>query len=142
MSASCVIAMGDNEARRQTLSESKRAMVAARLANLGHGQKASTAARPADPPVTQAAAAKSQNVGERTTRAARKILNKAPVLVPSVDAGKLSVDAGERLADEPVAVQEAVAEQLDRGVDAKTAIKNAVKRPKATPTPKANPVED
>jgi len=141
-------------------------MVAARLANLGHGQKASTAARPADPPVTQAAAAKShgqkastaarpadppvtqaaaaksQNVGERTTRAARKILNKAPVLVPSVDAGKLSVDAGERLADEPVAVQEAVAEQLDRGVDAKTAIKNAVKRPKATPTPKANPVED
>jgi hypothetical protein len=134
-------AIGENEARRQTLSESQRAMVAARLANLGPGQKAGRGGKPADPPVTQATAAKSQGVGERTARAARKILRKAPKLALAVDTGKLSVDAGEKLADEPAAVQEAVAEQLDQGVDAKTAITKVVpelkaKKPKATHTPK------
>lgn len=69
--------------RRRHLDESQRGMVAARLANLGWGQRADRAANwqllPGIPapatPITQADAAALLNVGERSVSRAREVLD-------------------------------------------------------------------
>ncbi len=105
-----------NLARRH-LSESQRANVAARLANMGHGQRADYAGdRPADlpllgeavgpAPVTQADAAKLMNVSERMVRAAKHVQADAPPeIVQAVDDGRLSVSLAAQVADLPEEVQ-------------------------------------
>ena len=64
---------------RRHLDESQRAMVAAKFANLRHGgdRKNQTANLPLDntPPITQAKAAEKLNVGERSVRDAKVVLN-------------------------------------------------------------------
>ncbi|MBM3271541.1 MAG: hypothetical protein FJZ01_28230, partial [Candidatus Sericytochromatia bacterium] len=86
---------------RRHLNESQRAMVAARLANLSDGQRADyrSANLPTlpdiplpPPPITQARAAQLLNVGERSVRAARKVLNEAePELAQAVAGGRIPV---------------------------------------------------
>ena len=76
--------------KRRHLNESQRAVVAAKLANLSHGQKK------ADTPigVSQADAASMLTVGHRSVQRAREVLDEgAPELVQAVEQGRVSVSA-------------------------------------------------
>ncbi len=76
---------------RRHLSESQRAMVAAKLANLDNGQRASPIGEGA---VTQQSAADMLNVGKRTVERAREVIEGgAPELVAAVESGAVSVSA-------------------------------------------------
>jgi hypothetical protein len=109
-----------NEARRH-LTASQRAAVAARLSNLGRGRKSAGSAD-----LTQAEAAKKCNVSVRSTGAAKRVLKKAPKLFTAIETGTISVETAARLTDQPAAVQTALVEKLASGVDATTAIREAV----------------
>jgi N6-adenosine-specific RNA methylase IME4 len=94
--------------RRRQLDESQRAMVAARLANIGHGgdRKSDQAANlPLEAPiqqVSQAQAAQLTNVGERSVRSARKVIESGDEdLAAAVDQGKIAVSAAEKIAALP-----------------------------------------
>jgi N6-adenosine-specific RNA methylase IME4 len=94
--------------RRRQLDESQRAMVAARLANIRHGgdRKSDQAANlPLEAPiqqVSQAQAAQLTNVGERSVRSARKVIECGDGdLAAAVDQGKLAVSAAEKIAALP-----------------------------------------
>jgi hypothetical protein len=72
-------------------NESQRAMAAARLANLKHGQRAD---RAANLPVSQSAAAEMLKVSERSVRSATQVRDHAvPELSDKVDRGEVSVSA-------------------------------------------------
>jgi hypothetical protein len=87
--------------RRRHLDETQRAVVAAKLENLKHGQRADL--RDANlhlfdqapvAPVSRAAAAQLLNVSERSVASARKVVDEgAPELVVAVERGKVSVSA-------------------------------------------------
>ena len=100
---------------RRHLTESQRAMVAQKLENMQHGQRADRArdanlhvslplsdqAKPV-PPVTRADAARMLNVSERTVATARKVQDEAPPEVArAVEAGHLSVSLAAKVADLP-----------------------------------------
>lgn len=105
---------------RRHLSESQRASVAAKLANLGQGRPADKGANlpllpaePEAPAVTVAAAAEMLNVSERSVKSARKVQDKgSPELVAALDAGKVAVSTAAEIADLPKAEQ---AEVVARG---------------------------
>lgn len=108
--------MGDDPAgfvislnlHRRHLSESQRAMVAARLANLAHGQRADTPIGVSA--VTQQSAADMLNVGHRSVQRAREVLQEAPQEVAqAVEQGHLSVSLASQVAALPEAVQAEVA---------------------------------
>jgi phage N-6-adenine-methyltransferase len=98
--------------RRRHLSESQRAMVAARIATLANHRPAKPANWPASAPSvpTQAQAAGLLNTSERETRRARVVLEHGtPELVHAVDSGRVAVSAAETIArlprgDQPAAV--------------------------------------
>lgn len=87
--------------KRRHLSESQRAMVAAKLATISHGgDRRSDQA--ANLPVGQAQAAELLNVSERTVRAAAKVKNEgAASLVQAVERGAVSVSAAADVATLP-----------------------------------------
>lgn len=111
---------------RRHLSESQRAMVAARIANLRDGQRKDLASRPdesamadasgdgapspiGEPSVTQAEAAEMLNVGKRSVERAREVQERGvPALSAAVDAGEVSVSAAAEVARLPQDVQVAV----------------------------------
>ena len=96
--------------RRRHLSESQRGMVAANLANLANGERATFANLQSTPPVTQAEAAGMLNVSPRTVAAAVKVRDEAPPeVVEAVQRGVISVSLAAEVADLPVEDQEAVA---------------------------------
>ncbi|HEX6970238.1 MAG TPA: DNA methyltransferase [Micromonosporaceae bacterium] len=81
---------------RRHLTESQRAMVAARLSTLKHGQRAD---RAANLPVSQPAAADLLNVSERSVRDARRVQDSGvPELVAAVDAGEIAVSTAAAIA--------------------------------------------
>ena len=85
--------------KRRHLSENQRAMVAAEIATLEHGQRESgqLAAVP-----TQAEAAEMLNVSERSVRRAAVVRdNKVPELVDAVKQGRVSVSAAADVASLP-----------------------------------------
>lgn len=95
---------------RRHLSESQRAAVAAKLANMGHGgdRKSDQGANlPLDrgeqpAPVTVAQAAELLNVSERSVKSARKVQEQGtPELIAAVDEGRVSVSAAADIADAP-----------------------------------------
>jgi ParB-like chromosome segregation protein Spo0J len=94
---------------RRHLDPSQRAMIAAKLATLGHGsnQWSGKFAGPQDqeanlPVETQAKAAERLNVSERSVRNARKVIDKgAPEVVRAVERGEVSVSKAARIADLP-----------------------------------------
>lgn len=115
------LVLSRNLARRH-LSESQRALVAAKLATMGHGgvrrgtdQAASLPVErpPHGSPVTQERAGEMLNVSERSVRSARALVeHAAPELVKAVEAGDVSIHAAEAVAARPVAEQ---AEIVARG---------------------------
>ena len=86
---------------RRHLSESQRAVVAAKLANLSHGQKTSDAQICATP-VTQSDAAEMLNVSRRSVQAAKVIIDDAPnEVVKAVEAGYMSVNLASQVTTLP-----------------------------------------
>lgn len=87
--------------KRRHLSESQRAMVAAKLANLSDGQRADQAAQICAA-VTQNEAADMLNVSRRTVQTAKAVQEQgAPELVQAVETGKVSVSAAADIATLP-----------------------------------------
>jgi hypothetical protein len=80
--------------KRRHLSESQRAMVAARLANIEHGGDRRAGQAENLPLVSQEQAARQLNVSDRSIRAAKAVQSHAtPELAAAVDAGRVSVSA-------------------------------------------------
>lgn len=105
---------------RRHLSESQRAMIAAKIANMRQGRPGEKAANLPDYQVSQSHAAEMLRISERTLRDAKKVqLEAQPQLVKAVETGTIAVSAAARLANEPVAVQRAVVKKLETG-EAKT----------------------
>lgn len=104
---------------RRHLSESQRASVAAKLANMRKGERADYRAdRSAnlpiceadEAPVTVSKAAELLNVSERSVKSARKVQEEAPELVPAVDSGAISVSLAAQVAELPAEDRKAVSE--------------------------------
>ena len=79
-------------------------MVAAKLANIGHGENQHTlgAANLSVQPVKQSTAADMLNVYERTVRNARSVIDDAtPELMQAVECGAVSVSAAAKVATLP-----------------------------------------
>jgi N6-adenosine-specific RNA methylase IME4 len=100
--------------RRRHLDESQRAMVAAKLAVLAHGQR-QTGKFAAVP--TQGEAAVLLNVSERTIRHARDVLDHgAPELRQAVDRGDVSVSAAADIASLPAEEQGEIVARGEREI--------------------------
>jgi N6-adenosine-specific RNA methylase IME4/ParB-like chromosome segregation protein Spo0J len=98
--------------KRRHLSESQRAMVAAKLATLAHGQRQT--GKFAGVPTQQEAAAL-LNVGERSVRHAADVRDHgAPELVQAVERGAISVSAAADIATAPIEEQREI---VARGED-------------------------
>jgi hypothetical protein len=79
---------------RRHMNASQRATVAAKIANMRQGARTDLQPSANWPEVSQTKAAKMLNVGERSVRRARKVIEKAdPKLVTDVEQGKVSVTA-------------------------------------------------
>jgi ParB family chromosome partitioning protein len=95
--------------KRRHLTEGQRSAVAANIANLSNGQRASSANLQSTP-VTQAGAAELMNVSPRSVASAVKVKNEAPAEVfQAVQAGALSVSLAAEVADLPRETQEVIA---------------------------------
>lgn len=91
---------------RRHLNESQRAMVAAKLANLGEGRPAETAPIGA---VSQEQAAEKLNVSRRSVQRASEVQERAaPELQQAVERGDVSVSAAAEVATLPKAEQKAI----------------------------------
>jgi len=114
--------------KRRHLSESQRAMVAARVANLKHGQTARSANWPvSEQPVTQPQAAQMLNVSERSVRRAEKIEREAiPEVTKAVEQGHVSLHAASQIAEFPEEVQEEIIEEVHQGAKAPEVLKKHV----------------
>jgi len=111
---------------RRHLSESQRAMVAAKLANLENGQRASPIGEGS---VTQAAAAEMLNVGKRSVERAREVINEAPAqVISAVESGAVSVSLASQVASLPEIEKQAAAEALQAEPEkAKEVLREAVR---------------
>ena len=86
--------------RRRHLTDSQRAMVAAKLENMQQGRPE---IKPANVHVKRAEAAKTLDVSERSVANAKKILKQSPALSKQVENGKITVHAAtEMLAEQKV----------------------------------------
>jgi ParB-like chromosome segregation protein Spo0J len=91
----------DANLRRRHLDASQRAMIAAKLATLGDGQR--QIGKFADVP-TQPEAAERLNVSERSVRDARRVLDHGePELVQAVERGEVAVSKAAKIVAEIVA---------------------------------------
>lgn len=115
--------------KRRHLNESQRAMIAAKVANINHGgervtnddQSKRPKGRLPSPQVSQSDAASALNVGERSVRRAKRIINDGvEELQDAVMAGEITVVAAERIVilpevEQKAAVQEAKAPKSSQG---------------------------
>ena len=124
--------------RRRHLNESQRAMVAQKLANLAHGQRADLAGREANLPllpsanttfpVTTSEAAELLNVSERSVRSARAVAEHGiPELNQKVERDEVSVSAAAEIATLPKDEQKEIVARGEKEIIAKA---NAIKREK------------
>jgi hypothetical protein len=101
---------------RRHLSESQRAMVAAKIANMRQGRPGEKAANLPDYQVSQSHAAGLLHISERTLRDAKKVQAEGqPEVIAAVEAGHMRVSAAAKLAEQPVAVQRQVVKVLETG---------------------------
>ena len=121
--------VSQNIARRH-LSESQRALIGARLANLPHGVRSDRAANLPVSAVTQADAAKMLNVSERGVRAAKAVMDRAdPAVFKAVEQGRLAVSRAAEIVELPVEDQRSLAALPDDDiVSGHERIKKARKR--------------
>lgn len=120
---------------RRHLTESQRAMIAARIASLGVGRPAASAPgggeeTPAPPigGVSTASAAKALNVGERSIERAKTVQEHgAPELVAAVERGDAAVAAAEAIARLPQERQEEILAEVARSPDGKKAFARVAK---------------
>jgi len=119
---------------RRHLSESQRAMVAAKLANLENGQRTSSANLQSTA-VSQSDAADMLNVSTRSVASAVKLLgdNEAPKEVARfVEAGTVSINLATQFAELPQEVQQAaIASVLENSEPVKEVMREAVKNYRA-----------
>lgn len=109
---------------RRHLSESQRAMVAARLSQLPVGVNQHTPIGTASSLTTQEAA-EQLNVGKRSVNRAKEVMAQGiPDLVNAVDSGKIAVSTAAQVAQLPDAVQQAL---LNHSPDAIRAIAQEIK---------------
>ena len=108
---------------RRHLTESQRAMVAARLADLKRGANQHSQGLPIG------RAADLLNVGERTVARAREVLRGGvPELVTTVEAGKIAVSAAADISGMPMPGQREMVASIPGGeADGKARIKTRVK---------------
>lgn len=93
--------------KRRHLDTSGRAMVAARLANLGEGRPQKNSANL--PSLSQAKSGQLLSVSERTVRAASKVQRSgAPALRSAVESGKVAVSTAASIADAPLKEQKKI----------------------------------
>lgn len=98
--------------QRRHLSESQRAMVAARLAKMPHGGDRRSDQAESLPLVSQEQAAKQLNVSDRSIRTAKQVQEHGtPELARAVEEGKVSVSAAAAIVDQPPEVQREVVAQ-------------------------------
>lgn len=95
---------------RRHLDEGQRALVAGRIANMRQGQRTDLELSANLPKVSLSDAAELLNVGERSVRHARQVLDEGtPELVAAVESGDLSVSFAAKVAELPAADQEDIA---------------------------------
>ena len=103
---------------RRHLTESQRASVAAKVANMRAGDNQHSGGRAnlpdllgdsAKAPVTVSQAASMLNVSERSVKSARKVQERAPELVAAVDDGSLKVSLAAEVAELPADARQRVA---------------------------------
>lgn len=110
---------------RRHLDESQRAMVAAKLANLKHGERADRVANLQVSPVTQSSAADKLNVSPRSVADAKAVLKnkeKSPELIEAVEQGEIPVSVAADVAKLPEEVQHQIIGSDDRKAAAKRLI--------------------
>jgi ParB-like chromosome segregation protein Spo0J len=130
--------------KRRHLSESQRAMVAAKLATFGHG---GDRAKSPIGDLTQAEAAELLNVGKRSVERAGKIIDHGDAeLISAVERGEASVSAAAEIADLPSDEQREAVAGGEKAVSAKAKKARAAKKKKAAKDrgndeePMANPL--
>lgn len=133
-----------NQMSRRNLSDSQRAMMAARLANLGHGGDRRSEQAATLPVETQASAAEKFGVSERTVRSAKAVeKNGSEALKAAVTNGDIAVSAAEVLAKKPKAEQNKI---VAKGPEAVKAEAKKAKKPKpekpAEPVAEESPVNE
>lgn len=103
---------------RRHLNERQRAVVAGKIANLTHGQRADQTGKFTDlTPVTQQAAADLLNVSERSVRNARVVLTEgAPELVAAVERGEVAVSTAAVIASAPKSEQVEIVARGERDI--------------------------
>lgn len=105
--------------KRRHLSESQRADIAAKMANLKPHRPSKSANRPTsdEPPVSQQQAAALMNVSERSVRRAAKVQAKgSDELKEAVASGEVTVNRAERIADLPKPQQAAAIKEDPRDI--------------------------
>lgn len=120
---------------RRHLSESQRAMVAARLEGLSHGgsRRAKKATidgdQDANLQLDRASAAETMNISPRSVANGAKVVAATPELGEAVDAGRLSVSRAAEIAKMPKDDQRRIVESVDPSV-----ISNLIKEQRADKT--------
>lgn len=118
---------------RRHLSESQRAAVATKLASLAQGRQEQTGKFAG---LTQPQAAELLNVGERSVRHARAVIERgAPELVAAVEKGEVSVSAA-------AVVAKTVPKEQQAALVAQKAVAKAAKQARAKPKPEPEPEPD
>lgn len=121
-----------NQMGRRNLSDSQRAMMAARLTTISHGGDRKTDQAANLPLETQAEIAEKFGVSERSVRSAKAVeKNGTPELQKLVTDGELAVSAAAEVAKKPRAEQKKI---VARGA---AAVAKAAKKPKAKPAQEA-----
>jgi hypothetical protein len=101
---------------RRHLTESQRALVAARLATMRQGERTDLEPSENSPKVSQAKAAELLNISDFSLRAAKTVRAEAqPEVIRAVETGTMAVSAAAKLAKLPVGVQREVVRQLEAG---------------------------
>lgn len=118
---------------RRHLTESQRAAVAAKLANMNQGERTDLQPSANLPKVSQSEAADMLNVSERSVTTARKVIEQgAPELVAAVEHGAVSVSAAAIVSGLTKDQQAAVVAEGPKAVKAKAkAVRD--KKPKTNP---------
>ena len=122
---------------RRHLSESQRAMVAARVARLGRGERKSNAANA----VSQADAAGQLRVSVDSIQRARQVIERGtPELVQAVDAGHVPVSAAAGLVEAPPEQQRAIVGKIQSG--AARSVTEAKRQVRRETLPETTPMVD